>query len=279
MKHPDPDRALYLGARPGDLDGKPYARFYDPRMAPLSANAREALLHGPVAGALLPTLADAARLVDDGDSDLEDGYGLAADGSMHVAVRTPMPGVSPAMVDWWFGWHGSETERYKLWHPRAHVCARWGDAARPGLRGRDRYVGRTSFVDEYIGSALQHATIRFVDPVTLGLDGAALDDPERATAVCARVGLVRPSVEAGFLVHHVRAVRGGSEMRSRFWLGGAYAAPRTERWVDAAVVRAARRWMRPTPSQGHELLVHCAHEMAHLARFLPALYEACRDVE
>jgi hypothetical protein len=28
----------------------------------------------------------------------------------------------------------------------------------------------------------------------------------------------------------------------------------------------------PTVDNGRELLVHCAHEMAHLASFLPALY-------
>lgn len=279
MRHPAPERSLHLGLRPGELDGRPYAPFWNPRMAPLPDEAREALLHGPVASALLPKVTDAPRLLDEGDQALEDGYGLGDDGSLHVAVRTAMPGVSPVMVDWWFGWHGSEAGRYKLWHPRAHVHAAWGSEAPRGAWGRERYVGRTSFVDEYIGSALQQATIRFVDPVALGFDGAALDDPERATAVCARIGPLRPSIEVGHLVHHVRRVEGGAEMRSRFWLGGAHAAARSERRVEAAVVQVARRWMRPTAAQGHELLVHCSQEMTHLAGFLPALYARCRDVE
>lgn len=279
MRHPDPARSLHLGMLPGELDGAPYADLWNPRMAPLPADARDALLHGPVAAALLPSLADAPRLLEPGDQALEDGYGLASDGSAHVAVRTRMPGVSPVMVDWWFGWHGSEARRYKLWHPRAHVHARWDAAVPEGTRGRARYVGRTSFVDEYIGSPLQHATIRFLRPGELGLDEAALADPERATAVCARIGLLEPSIEAGYLVHHVRAVEGGAEMRSRFWLGGPYAAPRGGGWVESAVVSAARRVMKPTAAQGYELLVHCSQEMTHLAGLLPALYERMRDAE
>jgi hypothetical protein len=59
------------------------------------------------------------------------------------------------MVDWWFGWHGEEPQRYKLWHPRAHLHACWTE---PGTG----YVGRTSVVDEYIGTSLRRASIRFV---------------------------------------------------------------------------------------------------------------------
>lgn len=63
---------------------------------------------------------DAASIVDEGYQQTENGYGILGDGSMQVSVRTDMPGVTPAMWAWWFGWHGSDTRRYKLWHPRAH---------------------------------------------------------------------------------------------------------------------------------------------------------------
>lgn len=61
---------------------------------------------------------DAASIVDEGYQQTENGYGILGDGSMQVSVRTDMPGVTPAMWAWWFGWHGSDTRRYKLWHPR-----------------------------------------------------------------------------------------------------------------------------------------------------------------
>jgi hypothetical protein len=263
--------------RPGDLDGKPYARFYRPEMAPLPAGAREALLRGPVAAELLPTLADAPRLLEPGDQPVEDGYGLLPDGTLVVAVRTAMPGATPAMVDWWFGWHGCEPQRYKLWHPRAHLHAQWGDAEPPGVQGRSRYLGRTSYVDEYLGSTLARLAIRFLPPRALRLDEAALADAGEATAVCARAGLSQLPLDAGFLVHHVRRVPGGCEMRSRFWLGGRHVAFRGAGALGARAARLLPRRFGPGRDQGRDLLVHCAEEMAHLASFLPALHAALGD--
>ncbi|WP_232343690.1 DAPG hydrolase family protein, partial [Novosphingopyxis sp. YJ-S2-01] len=42
-------------------------------------------------------------------------------GRVRITCVTDMPGVTPAMIDWWFGWHLPFTERYALWHPTAHV--------------------------------------------------------------------------------------------------------------------------------------------------------------
>src|SRR5262245_34487560 len=100
MKHPNPSRQLYLGMRDGDLAGKPYAAFWNPRIAPLPEHARDALLHGPVAAPLLPKLADAPRMLEEGEQELENGFGFGDDASLHVAIRTDMPGVSPGMIDW-----------------------------------------------------------------------------------------------------------------------------------------------------------------------------------
>jgi hypothetical protein len=260
--------ARHLGMRPGELDGKPYARHWNPVMAPLSANAREALARGPIAGPLLPPLDRAPALLEPGDQPVEDGIAMQDDGAMHVAVRTAMPGATARMVDWWFGWHSDEPQRYKLWHPQAHVHAEWQAPARPPLRG---YVGRVSFVDEYVGSKLGRYAIRFVPPRTLGFDESALEAAD-ATAVCARVGFAGTPVDFGHLVHHVRPVVGGCEMRSRFWIGGPSAAARGRNVGAALAIPLARRLLRPTPNDGHALLVHCAQEMSHLASFLPRLH-------
>jgi hypothetical protein len=281
MRHPNPNRSLYLGMREGDLAGKPYAAFWNPRLAPLPERAKEALLHGPVAAPLLLQLADAPRLLETGDHELEDGYGFHPDGGLHVAVRTEMPGVSPAMVDWWFGWHSAEPQRYKLWHPRSHVHAQWGSPDSPELatkKGRERYVGRVSFVDEYLGSQMSHLAIRFLPPSELGFNEEALSDPERSTAVCARTSFAGAPLDVGYLIHHVRRVEGGSEMRSRFWIGGPHAFVRAGHFLDAIVTPAARRIFRPSAQNGRDLLVHCSQEMSHLATFLPRLYSELHDV-
>ncbi len=95
---------------------------------------------------------DAARVADEGYQQTENGYGVLEDGSYQVSVRTDMPGVTPAMWSWWFGWHGCDTRRYKLWHPRAHLSAAWKDGDDTGRRGDGRYIGRWSLISEYIGS-------------------------------------------------------------------------------------------------------------------------------
>lgn len=248
----------------------PYAPFFQPDMAPLPASVQEALLTGALAQELLPPLAAAGDLSAPGYLPVETGYTLTPEGAAHIAVLTPMPGVTPAMWDWWFAWHGSETERYKLWHPRAHLHVAWAD-------GRDdlaHYVGRVSRVVEYVGGQPYRAAIRFVRPRELGLD----EDRLRAqgeTAICARIGLVIKGlpVETGWLLHHIRPVPGGAEMRSRFWLGGPYVRL-------FGIGGALGRWLawlanRLQPVQPHQvtaLMVHDAQEMQHLAAILPQLH-------
>lgn len=36
----------YLGMRPGDLDGKPYAKYWNPDMSPLPEHVQSVLAHG-----------------------------------------------------------------------------------------------------------------------------------------------------------------------------------------------------------------------------------------
>ena len=106
----------YLGYRDGDAD-TPFGKFFRPEMAPLPRHVVEALEHGPQAGPTLLAFEAATTLDDEGYQQTENGYGLLDDGGVQVSVRTDMPGVTPAMWSWWFGWHGSDSRRYKLWHP------------------------------------------------------------------------------------------------------------------------------------------------------------------
>jgi hypothetical protein len=207
----------------------------------------------------LPAFDDVAGLLDGGYQQTENGYGVLRDGGTQVSVRTAMPGVSPAMWAWWFGWHGSDSRRYKLWHPRAHVSARWSDGA-----GNGAYVGRTSLVQEYLGSSFSRPAIQFVDPSALGLGELG-----NAVAICARLGSSDIPVDVGWLVHHVRPTPDGAEMRSRFWMGGRHVAMRRGNRLADAVVRPVAARQLPDP---RDLIVHCAQEMKHLAGFLPALF-------
>ena len=248
----------YLGYRDGDAD-TPWGGFFDPEMAPLPPHVVTALEHGPQADQTLLGFEDVATILAPGYQQTENGYGYLRRGGFQVSVCTDMPGVTTAMWDWWFGWHGSDSRRYKLWHPRAHVAARWADD------GNGHWVGRTSLVEEYLGSAYTKAAIQFVAPTVLGL-GETGDD----LAVCARLGSGQVPVDIGWLVHHVRATAGGAEMRSRFWMGGPHIGVRGGNRLADSVIRPIAARQLPEP---RDLLVHCAQEMNHLAEFLPALYQ------
>ena len=268
---PAPGRQLGLSAE--ERRTRPFAKYWNPAMAPLPAHAVAALNDGPLAEALMPPSRQAAASLFGDGGMVENGYALTGDGGIRVFIRTDMPGVTPSMVDWWFGWHGDDAAKYKLWHPHAHIHAAWARPQPPGATGRAAYVGNTSFVDEYIGSRRLTGAIQFVEPRKLGLTDPALDDPAQATAICARTGLASQPVDVGYLVHHVRTVPGGSEMRSRFWLGGRDIAGRGGP-LGALQAALGRRFLKLGEGEARALLIHCAQEMQHLASFLPAL---CRE--
>lgn len=266
--------------RPGwtaeDLATLPWARFWNPVLAPIPERALRALERGARPLPSLPDLKASRGTLLDPAADSASGYGFDDKGRMHVAIDTDMPGVTPAMIDWWFGWHGDRAAKYRLWHPEAHVSAAWLRPPPAGSRGRARYVGCTSIVDEYIGSRRLNGSIRFVDPAQLGFTDPSLNDDQAATVICARTGPADAPVDIGWLAHAVLKTPGGSVMRSRFWFGGDGVAGRGGlRGALAAMM--AGRILRLTESDARALLIHCAEEMQHLAAFLPALYADFRD--
>jgi hypothetical protein len=258
----------YLGYR-GDDQHTPYGKFFNPEMAALPRHVTQALEHGPQGAMAMPAFEDAAAVADEGYQRTENGYGVLDDGSYQVSVRTDMPGVTPSMWSWWFGWHGSDTRRYKLWHPRAHLFAAWKDGDDAGRQGAQRYIGRWSLISEYIGSTMLNGAIQFVAPAQLGCPADGAD----AVAICARLGASDAPVDVGWFIHHVRCTADGSEMRSRFWMGGPHIAVRGAPGLASRAVRPIAARILGTPeTNARNLLVHCAQEMNHLAGFLAELH-------
>jgi hypothetical protein len=271
---------------------RPFAHYFRDAVRPIQEHVRAALSEGKAPGAHGYEIDDVARRLSvPGYEAMENGWTRTERGTLVVACLTKMPRVTAAMWDWWFGWHSTDSARYKLWHPGAHRSAAIGDdrSHDRSLTDRQRYVDNVSYVDEYIGSTLNRLAIRFVDPARLGFE-------ERAgtTHVCARVGTSDVPVAVGWLVHQVRPTEDGSEMRSRFFLGHpevldlpphAVSIPVGGRALTSRVGRVA---LAPFVSLGarlstgdrvgHDLLDHCASEMNHLAAFLPELYAELRGV-
>lgn len=209
----------------------------------------EAAIAAPIETATVESVTDPMALLT-GDG-LTDAVVRLPDGNLVIACLTEMPGVSSAMWDWWFAWHSYCSERYRLWHPTDHVAASLAEDRRHLSTNRERWVGNTSYVDEYIGGHLSKLGIAFKEPEFVGLDASAV--VELGLAVCAQTLVRDLGIVGGQLIHLVVDADGGSEMRSRFMLG-------------------------PLPDDfGTALLRHCSEEMNHLARILPELHARFGD--
>lgn len=257
----------FIGYSGEDLRSE-LASYYRPELAPLPQHVSHALSLPPLPWGELPDVSGLRQLEQDGYATTETGYSIAPDGSIAVAVRTDMPGVTPAMWDWWFGWHGCQDQRYKLWHPGAHLSARWEDGKHDVC-----YIGRNSVIREYIGDSPMDALIQFKSPLEFGCSYETISHPEKAVYICAKIGHPDLPVDYGYLVHQVRAVAGGAEMRSRFWIGGRYAGVRRKGRVAQLATGALRKLKSMPDSFATGLLRHCAEEMNHLAAILPHLYQ------
>ncbi|CAN0587619.1 unnamed protein product, partial [Ectocarpus sp. 12 AP-2014] len=185
-----------------------------------------------------------------------------------------MPGVTGKMFEWWMGWHTQEHQRYKLWHPRAHVAngTREMRSDDPGVSDKDKYM-TTHYVTEYIAGHCDRIKITFFDPRRFFGDSADLAANGTTAMVCGRVDLQTAPITVGWLIHQIRESDTGTEMRSRFWLG----APQ----ISGSRRNDPRNWFLRTrlfqslalpKNLATEMVVHCGMEMNHLAGFLPDLY-------
>jgi hypothetical protein len=267
-------RDKYLGMRPGDLDGKPYAKYWNPEMGPMQRQVQRALLHGAEAAELGFPVTDADQLLEPGYLPLENGFTRLENGQVFVAALTKMPGVTSEMIDWWFGWHYMESQRYKLWHPRAHVLngaeRMIGDD--PGLSDREKYLHNPNHISEYVGAELLDIEIAFSEASDF-LDVSRFEAADVGTAVCGVVSYQNSPLVFGIIIHLIRETAGGCEMRSRFWLGKIElkGVPAARILNKLAGCRFVARRAVPI-EQGRDMVVHCAVEMNHLASFLPDLH-------
>jgi DAPG hydrolase PhiG domain len=257
----------YIGYKPADYTTQ-YARFYDETITSIAMSISKALNNSPYPSGKLLSLENVHFLMEEGYFEVENGYTMEANGSARVAVLTDMPNVSPEMWDWWFGWHGNLANKYKLWHPKAHLDAQWKD----GNQEMEGYIGRTSMIAEYIGTKLEHAAIQFIEPTELGFKAADLMDKNKVVFICARIGYPHFPLDFAYLVHQVRATENGAEMRSRFWLGGEHIQLRMKGFMPNLLSKLLRKVKRIPEKQAIDLLTHCSEEMTHLAAFLPQLY-------
>jgi hypothetical protein len=245
-------------------DLSPYQLSIEPAPSPI----RAAVAAGVRRGAF-PPLSEAASVLC-ASLPWPDQAVRAADGRVLVTCTTELPGVSPNMIDWWFGWHLPSSARYRLWHPKAHVAARVREDRSHLPDDRARYTGNVSYVDEYIGKSLKKLAIEFVPPAEFGM---ASHLPPGSTAVCAKTSDRIMGGEGGRLIHLVLPTEWGAQMRSAFWLGEIeHQWPLLDRLMGGVLNTRTVRQLLVPDQMVLDLLQHCGEEMQHLGKFLPRLF-------
>jgi len=173
-------------------------------------HVQQALTHGVEASELGFPINEANQLLEPGYLLLENGYTRLENGEVFVATLTKMPGVAGRMIDWWFGWHYMESQRYRLWHSYCHItngaAKMIGDDA--NLSDRKKYLDNPNFVTEYIGSVEKEITITFSESSTC-FDVARFQNTNISTAICGTVGLQKIPVNIGRLIHLIRETEDG----------------------------------------------------------------------
>jgi hypothetical protein len=260
--------------REGDLDGKPYAKYWNPEMGPMQDHVQRALMHGVEAAELGIAVSEANQMLESGYLPLENGFTRLDNGQVFVAVLTEMPGVSSKMIDWWWGWHYMESQRYKLWHPRAHQSNRAermiGD--HPNVSDRDKYLHNPNYLSEYVGSESMDLKLTFSEASEF-FDVSRFEEANVGTAVCGVVGVQNTPVSFGLLIHLIRETDEGCEMRSRFWLGRIEIEGPPTKGIINKIAGSKLVAKQAVPlERGRDMVVHCAMEMNHLSKFLPDLY-------
>lgn len=245
-------------------------------LAPPEGSVLEAIERGPIDPRDALGLTQLDRLLDPAPLPAETGWCTLGDGVGYVAVRTPMPGVTAEMVDWWFDWHPRDPLRYRIWHPLAH---RDNSVDPPPIRRAKAHWGAVHHPVEDVGTGVVHARIAFCAPTELGLSSDAIEDPRVATIVCGFAGDDRRRVRHSPMIHTFLADAGGVTLRSHFWLGAAIRPYLPEplatcgRWLLNN--RPVRRLTLPA-NLPRALAHHCAEEYANLGTLLPELYERFR---
>ena len=250
---------------------KPYYEFYLEPAAEPNPKLIAQLDQGPMdpSKALAPE--SIARLLEAGYHEVETGYCAMPNGTGYVAVNNVFPGVTVEMIKWWFAWHALEDLRYMLWFPKGHHGIQVSEADRalitdPNIGLEEKIYGKTHWVAEDTGCGIEDIQINFMAPEAFGLKLAGT--PVEALiagnglSTSRTTGIKAPAV----MCHTVRAIEGGVEFRSRFWMG--------YHFKDGKPVKLLPEGIQIPIQVMRGLAYHNVEEYSRLAAILPRLYTA-----
>jgi hypothetical protein len=259
-------------------EAKPYAKYFYRKPTPPDPAALKRM-ENPIDPAKALPIERLNDMLNPGYFEVEAGWCALPQGGLYVANHLKMPGVTVEMVDWWFGWHGLEDLRYKIWFPPGHFGVSMSDRHRaivldPDTPPKKKFQGITHYVlEDTNGPSVEKIAISFMTPEAVGFDMDRFKSPNVGTLVAANgsAKMLNPppgipdQKSPAFMMHFVREIPEGVEFRTRFWMGyhildkkPYYCLPKTAR-IPEIVAKG--------------LAMHNVEEYTNLASFLPQIYE------
>jgi phloretin hydrolase len=249
---------------------KPYSKYYDRPMTPPPQEIFDFLARGPIDPKNALPFTQRNELLKSGYLSTERGWCVMPDGTAFVAGLTLMPGVSAEMIAWWFVWHGLESLRYMIWDPDDHYAVYVRDEhlerrLNDALSITERNWNTTDMIYEDIGDGAVELSTAFMSPADFGYDMDLFEKEKVLIAVSAVSGAPVFGDKPVISFSHVgRAIPGGIELRSRFWLGWAM--------VDGKPTRASGVSPQVFEKIAGGLVYHCPKEFYNLAAILPGVF-------
>lgn len=270
----------------------PFVKFYNQPLADVADEQLAALNGGPCNPQLALPIEKRSDMFLPGEQSVEIGFCKMPDGTGFVANRTFFPGATPEMFDWWMNFHALEGIRIKMWLPNAHLDSY---VKEPYLHGNNcgislatRNWNKEHYATEGLTSLEESGVccLRFFSPQEFGIDmHQLLVSPVKSHVMMSVMffgdSLIMfgeemkkellakdPDIKVPFnvLLHTIRPVVGGCEMRSRFWIG---------KGMEQGVPYNINLPQEAVEGMSWTMLKHTIQEMSNLASFLPEVYNLC----
>ncbi len=251
-----------------------YAKYFDLKYPVETGNLVE-YEKGEMDPAKTLSIHEISKLLDPGYHDVELGYCRMPDGTGYVAHYLKMPGITPEMFQWWFAWHALEDARYMIWCPMDHGGVWVSEEGREKILNdslplHERYMGVTHHNIEKVGDNYLDIQLSFLHPEEAGFDMTRYNPENISALACANIKELPVDAPAGtepsylFMMHTVRCLEDGIELRSRYWQGW--------QMVNGVPVKVLPDGQKAPMEKIKGCAFHNVFEYSRLRGLLPDLY-------
>ena len=206
------------------------------------------------------------------------GYSVLENGTLYSASHTKFPNCTAEMFEWWFWRHSVESERYALWYPYCHVSieAKNKEVLEDSkLDHREKYIGNTHIITEYLNDAKNDIEIKFVPPEAFGFEKEVLENAGITASACGYVYSQKPKAKICEMIHLFKETKEGGELISRYYVGENMAALVGSKEIK--LPEFLKKKLLNSNASGiqmaYEQVMHDQIEFTHLASMLPELFK------